>query len=205
MTSLCKKIEETLEGFREGIEQVISGATIEGLEVRDAIEVLKKTSKKVKALYDAFPLMYLSQFNKEFQEKLLSLDPQVTKLNLGINNIGDEEVKAIAEILKDSQVTVLNLMSNNIGDEGAKAIAEVLKDSQVTKLNLLSNDIGYEGAKALAEVLKDSQVTVLNLMSNNIGDEGAKAIAEILKDSQVTKLNLGNNNIGAKGDRKSVV
>jgi Ran GTPase-activating protein 1 len=49
----------------------------------------------------------------------------MTELELGVNEIGDEGAKAIAEALKVNAVlTTLSLWNNSIGDEGATAIAQ---------------------------------------------------------------------------------
>ena len=134
----------------------------------------------------------------------LKLMAGVTTLFLGINNIGDEGAKVIAEALKVHAVlTTLRLDNNKIGVEGAKAIAEALKVNAVlTTLSLNYNQIGDEGAKAIAEALKSGMVvvTILNLDSNMIRGEGAIAIAEALKVNSVLKnLSVANNNIDGEG------
>jgi len=129
----------------------------------------------------------------------------LTTLSLGINFIGDEVAKAIAEALKVNAVlTKLVLYSISIGDEGAIAIAEALKVNAVmTTLDLGHNNIGVEGAKAIAEALKvTAVVTTLFLNRNSMGDEGAIAIAEALKVNAVlTKLDIRINGMGDAGKK----
>ena len=131
----------------------------------------------------------------------------ITQLNLGGNEIGDEGAKALAIALPSSQITQLNLRTNQIGNEGAKSLASVLASSKITQLYLggnplvACNRIGDEGAKALAIALPSSQVTQLDLGFNEIGDEGAKSLASVLASSQVTQLNLTKNQIGNEGRR----
>src|SRR5262249_50534767 len=82
-----------------------------------------------------------------------------------------------AAALKDSCLTNLNLSVNNIGADGVKALATALKDSRLTSFNLHSNNIGADGAEALATALKDSHLTDLNLQYNDIDADSAKALA----------------------------
>ena len=59
---------------------------------------------------------------------------QITSLDLGCNNIGDDGAKAIAEHL--TNLTSLNLVDNKIGDAGAKAIAQSENMKKSHRLNL---------------------------------------------------------------------
>ena len=103
---------------------------------------------------------------KEILEKVeLSNKAQsliIKDLELSNKSIGDKEVKALVEVLKNSEnLTNLNLSNNQIGDEGAIAIAEMLKvNGSLLFLCLLGNKIGKEGLKALAEALKVKAIKV---------------------------------------------
>eukprot|EP00968_Pinguiococcus_pyrenoidosus_P020511 scaffold2426_cov120-Pinguiococcus_pyrenoidosus.AAC.1 len=78
-----------------------------------------------------------------------------TALDIGVNFIGDEGVKVLAErgLPRVPQLTELDLRGAFIGDEGVKILAERGLPSvpQLTLLNLGGNSIGAEGATALAE------------------------------------------------------
>ncbi|XP_075235009.1 uncharacterized protein LOC142332450 [Lycorma delicatula] len=132
-------------------------------------------------------------------KKMINLKDRKYFVLCNNNNINDEDVKSLAERLKDSQVSTVDLSCNNIGDKGAKHLAEILKYTQITNLVLSRNGIGDEGAKSIAQHLKNSQVTDLNLSGNNIGHRGAKYLAEILKETEITSIDLRENNIGIIG------
>ena len=112
---------------------------------------------------------------------------QLTSLNMGYNEIGDEGAAALAPL---TQLTSLDLVGNDIGAKGAVALAVL---SQLTSLDLGHNKIGAEGAAALAAL---TQLTTLNLGYNEIGDKGASSLAAL---TQLTSLDLGHNKIGAEG------
>ncbi|KLT22854.1 AAA ATPase family protein [Wolbachia endosymbiont of Armadillidium vulgare str. wVulC] len=97
----------------------------------------------------------------------LQSSPNITKLSLKICDIGDEEIKALANG-NLINITSLNLQSNKIGDEGAKALANG-NLINLTELDLLGNKIGDEGAKALTNIKK---LTLCRLDNNNTSIKG---------------------------------
>ena len=129
--------------------------------------------------------------------------PQLKKLILRWNNIGDDGAKMIADALNGHHsLKTLVLRCNNIGDDGAKHIADALKDNHsLTILDLKENNICADGAKMIADVLKyNHSLKELSLSDNNIGANGAKMIADALKINQnLTLLDLHENNIGDDG------
>jgi Ran GTPase-activating protein (RanGAP) involved in mRNA processing and transport len=93
----------------------------------------------------------------------------------------------------NSTLQTINLGVNSIGDEGAKAVAEALKvNSTLQTIFLDNNGIGAEGAKAVAESIKvNSTLQTIDLGYNYIEDEGAKAVAEAIKvNSMLETLGL---------------
>jgi len=134
---------------------------------------------------------------------ILRYTKAVTKLNLSLNNIGDEGAKVIGEVLRtNTTLTQLHLSENNIGDEGAKVIGEVLRtNTTLAQLDLSWNKIGDEGTKVIGEALRiNTTLTQLSLSKNNIGNEGAKVIGEVLRtNTTLTQLYLSSNNIGYEG------
>ena len=124
---------------------------------------------------------------------------QLSGLNLGQNNIGDEGVKQLSNAIVNSQLRRLNISANNVTDEGVQQLSNVLLKSQLSSLDLNSNDITDEGVKHLSNVLEDSQLSGLNLMAINITDEGVQQLSNVLVKSQLSILNLRFNDIGDEG------
>ena len=141
--------------------------------------------------------------------------------NLRLHNcdIGDNQAKNIAEILKKSNsIETLDLSVSNarrsrtvITDTGAKAIAIALKENKSLKILNLSSDytgystpdygIGNSGAKDIAEALQNHpSIKELNLSSFHIKDDGLIAIANLLKtNTTITDVNLAKCNMSDKG------
>ena len=87
----------------------------------------------------------------------------IRRLQLPESGIGDEEVHAIAALLREDASTSsssgaieqLNLKSNKISDEGARAIAAVLSSSRsIQQIDLRNNLISKKGIECLAEALE---------------------------------------------------
>ena len=127
----------------------------------------------------------------------------ITEVNLSRRNLGDEEVKALADALRvNKSVTKVDLYNNKFGDEGLKALADALRvNKSVTEVNLRGNNFGDEGLKALANAFQvNKSVTQVKLGANKFGDEGVKALAEALRvNKTVTKVDLYNNKFGDEG------
>jgi hypothetical protein len=78
-------------------------------------------------------------------------------LKLPESGIGDEEVHAIAALLRHNRsITELQLQSNTISSEGARAIAAILANatSGLKHIDLRKNRIGDDGVRVLAEALE---------------------------------------------------
>ena len=82
--------------------------------------------------------------------------PKGGVLQLPESGIGDEEVHALAALLRGNMnVTELNLRSNIITDEGARALGAVLAGlSGLKSIDLRENKIGKNGIRGLAEALE---------------------------------------------------
>ncbi|KDO27035.1 hypothetical protein SPRG_07747 [Saprolegnia parasitica CBS 223.65] len=77
-------------------------------------------------------------------------------LKLPESGVGDEEVHAIAALLRsNSSIQELQLQSNTITSEGARAIAAILALSTcaLTHIDLRKNHIGDDGVRVLSEAL----------------------------------------------------
>ena len=129
------------------------------------------------------------------------VNSQLRSLNIRSNSITDEGVQHLSNVLLNSQLSSLHLGENNIGDEGVKQLSNVLVKSQLRSLNIRSNNIEAEGVQHLSNVLVNSQLRCLDLSFNDIGDEGVKHLSNVLEDSQLSILSLWNNNITDYGLR----
>ena len=110
---------------------------------------------------------------------VLGQSPSLAHLDLGNNNIGDEEAGWPAAVLGQCpSLAHLDLSYNNIGAEGAGRLATALGECpSLAHLNLSWNNIGAEGAGRLAAVLwQCPSLTHLNLDSNDIGSENAELL-----------------------------
>ena len=80
-------------------------------------------------------------------------------LQLPESNIGDEEVHALAALLRsNTSIQELNLRGNHITDDGARALAAILSGKSAIKmLDLKGNKVSKAGIKTLAEALERSE------------------------------------------------
>ena len=81
------------------------------------------------------------------------------RINLPESNLGDEEIHAIAAMLRGNiTIEELQLRRNNISDDGARAIAAVLAGrSGLKNVDLKENRISVSGVKAIADALERSE------------------------------------------------
>lgn len=80
-------------------------------------------------------------------------------LQLPESNVSDEEVHALAALLRNSMsIDELNLRGNNITDDGARALAAVLSGrSGLRTVDLRGNRIGKSAIRILAEALERAE------------------------------------------------
>lgn len=81
-------------------------------------------------------------------------------IKLSESGVGDEEVHAIAALLRNSSnVKELHLRGNSISAEGARAIAAILShaSSSLRHVDLRQNRISKDGIKVLAEALERNE------------------------------------------------
>jgi hypothetical protein len=95
--------------------------------------------------------------------------PEITKLNVRSNCIGDNGARALAS---NTTLTKLAIWDNRIGGNGAKALAS---NTTLTNLDVSYNRIGDDGAKALAS---NTVLETLDVSSIEIGHSGVKALLE---------------------------
>ena len=73
----------------------------------------------------------------------------VTWLDLGDNNLGDEGLRELADCKWLANIQYLNLTQNDVTDEGLKALADSKYLTQVKRLHLKDNPIKGPGILAL--------------------------------------------------------
>lgn len=89
-----------------------------------------------------------------------------------------------------SGVGVLKLPESGVGDEEVHAIAALLRSATtVRELQLRGNGISNEGARAIAAVLSSAScgIRAVDLRGNRITKEGVKVLAEALERNERTK------------------
>ena len=170
------------------------------LKSLDRLEHLGLTGLRIDAV-----VKHLIQKNLHLSD--LSLNPPLLQtLKLNRNEIGDNEIEALAEIIKHlTSLQELDLSWNAIGDKGIAKLAEETKHLiSLEALDLSENKIGDEGAAKLAQSLKNmSSLQVLKLRSNTIGNDGIVALADGIKHmNSLQQLDLSDNTIGDVGAAK---
>ena len=103
-------------------------------------------------------------------------------LDLGLNQIGDDGARNLAETLKHKQTSIvtLSLGSNNIGDDGAIALSEALKvNEKVTSMDLFGNAIEKDGVTVLKDAL-DYNNTLSYIGDSLVGDSQVEFLMPIV-------------------------
>ncbi len=98
-------------------------------------------------------------------------------------------VKEHAMSLNEGSGGVLQLPESNLGDEEIHALAALLRNNMsIDEVNLRSNQITDDGARALAAVLAGkSGLKLIDLRGNKISKAGIKSIAEALERCERVK------------------
>jgi Ran GTPase-activating protein (RanGAP) involved in mRNA processing and transport len=134
---------------------------------------------------------------------VLAQCPELSHLNLGGNQLGDEGAARLALVLPLCPALAhIDLRSNWIEDEGTARLAAVLEQCPaLSRLDLADNSIRDEGAGKLAGVLPQCPaLSHLYLKRNILGDQGAGRLAEVLPQCPaLSHLNLSSNEIGEEG------
>jgi hypothetical protein len=141
----------------------------------------------------------------------------ISTVNLLKNDIGIEQAKALAGILKEhptlkslcgnsGEETELDMSGKRIGADGAIMLApEIAGNRALSKLDASDNGMfGKEdkaGITAWADALKaNTSITELNLAKNKINAKDTKILAPAISDNgALMLLNLSSNNLKAAG------
>jgi Ran GTPase-activating protein (RanGAP) involved in mRNA processing and transport len=119
----------------------------------------------------------------------------LTALDLSANDIGDEEMRALAASSSLNSLTALYLVDSWVGDAGARAVADSPHLAGLTRLDLSGNQIGDAGAEALASSPHLGRLTHLDLSNNWIGAAGARAVVHSTRLAGLTELDLSFNQV----------
>ena len=125
--------------------------------------------------------------------------PQLEKLWLGRNSIGDAGLSALADVVSRgalAQCTWLDLAGNSIGDAGLIALAKAVESGALDKLDYLrldQNQIGDAGLQAFADAMGKGALPQLEkiwLGGNSIGDVGLSALADVVSRGALDHLTV---------------
>ena len=95
-------------------------------------------------------------------------------LNMGLNNIGDDGITAIAGALGKSRIRVLNVEQCGITIMGGKELSTALSTNQtIKKLYLWGNSINVEGARLILQAAIDNGVCEEVIISDDYGSDNA--------------------------------
>eukprot|EP00984_Skeletonema_dohrnii_P021657 scaffold10861_cov92-Skeletonema_dohrnii-CCMP3373.AAC.2 len=111
--------------------------------------------------------------------------PQLEELHLERNNIGLTGCIALGETLRGwgtSNLKTLDLDNNQIGDQELQALAAGMTNSTLEELHLSGNLITGAGLRSLSDYFQSESccLTTLNVYRINFGDDGAVALADAL-------------------------
>jgi len=123
---------------------------------------------------------------------LLSLSPNLTKLNLAKNKLGGATLQEMVDWMEANEdqtsLRELNLNETELGDKGLQMLVPILKS--ITHLHSRSNGITSTGITAMVHAQMLIQLQLLDLDGNSIGDDGIHALT--LRFQQEHKRSLWN-------------
>ncbi|CDW82579.1 UNKNOWN [Stylonychia lemnae] len=155
--------------------------------------------------------MNLGPISAKVLVRLMQQNPNISKVIIPKNQIGDEGAKIISRfIMKNSTLVALDLSSNELTSSGGQAIFNALGyNNSIIDVNLSSfeglnrNTLGAKGVQPLKTVLAyNLYLTILNVSGNFIGNKGLQYICEGLQQGQnqtLMKLNIALNEITGDG------
>lgn len=129
-------------------------------------------------------IAHLSRKTRWMQERLTTEEDAKRKTLL--RYVHEVKSRALTDAVGDGNSTagVLKLPESGVGDEEVHAIAALLRSAtNVRELQLRGNSISNEGARAIAAVLCIStcRLRQVDLRGNHIGKDGIKVLAEALE------------------------
>ncbi|OQS00936.1 hypothetical protein THRCLA_05811 [Thraustotheca clavata] len=137
-------VQETLASKQDHLDHV--GKKAQWLQERLNVEEEAKRKTLIRYVHEIKSRQAVAADNSSIKQAL----------KLPESGIGDEEVHAIAALLRtNSTIHELQLQSNSITSEGARAIAAILSSSScvLSQIDLRKNRIGEDGIRVLSEAL----------------------------------------------------
>ena len=139
-----------------------------------------------------------SQGLEHLCEALISVDCNLTSLNVSGNWLGDEGMIRLCNTITSVNCTLtsLNVSDNWSGDKGMVHLCNALTsvNCKLTSLNVSRNLLGDEGIMHLCEALTSVSCTLtsLNVSDNRSGDEGMVHLCNALTsvNCKLTSLNV---------------
>ncbi len=135
-------------------------------EMGDRVTQIEHLQRKLSFVQDSLAVeedakrrMLLRYIHAVKEHAMAVMDGAGGVLQLPESNISDEEVHALAALLRNNtNIDELNLRGNNISDDGARALGAVLAGrSSLRSIDLRGNKIGKGAIRVLAEALERSE------------------------------------------------
>ena len=150
-------------------------------------------------------LSFNRNINISLMKHILSLK-NLSKLNLQMNNISDEDLSEIINLIKENSTPIkdIKLKNNNISSQGGKYLSQLIKSSKNLKiLDLSYNDLKSEGVKNICNAIisnNDNNLEQLILNGNKCNDYCSEDIFNMLiKSKKLILLSLNGNFFTNKG------
>ena len=131
--------------------------------------------------------------------KGITQNQTLESLNIKGNMIGDDGLTLLAESFKDApNLTYLDISLNEIGPAGFQALCEVLPDSNITNLvcnkNFLGDDVMAYFANILADPNSSGQLKKFDFSSCRLNDAGLIYIINALQNNKnINQIRLTDN------------
>lgn len=149
----------------------------------------------------------VGKFGSEPLARSLTLNSNVTNLDLGDNGLGSEGISHILKALQQPSaapsLSVLSLRQNQAGEEGAEALRALLVSNAhaLASIDFGANAIGNKGGEVVAEGLgRNTTVTSLSLEHNDI-EEVEKLAHALRANSTLTAFSLEWNQVAPGGGK----
>ena len=118
---------------------------------------------------------------------MMMVKHSLQKLGVGLNNIGDDGISAIAKTLGCCKITELNAMECGIGFAGTKSLASALSSIDTIKaLWLQDNPITVEGTQLINDALCNTNCFYIGI--NSEYKVKNKAIVKATKENNKSKV-----------------
>ncbi|XP_076812212.1 uncharacterized protein LOC143459118 [Clavelina lepadiformis] len=184
ISTCLSKIEELVIG-----ECNISASGIKSIS--DAISKLPEPMKKLN--------LYGNNLGDDGASHISTCLSKIEELHIGRCKISASGIKSISDAISKlpEPMKKLDLRVNNLGDDGASHISTCL--SKIEELDIGRCNISESGIKSISDAISKlpEPMKKLDLWDNNLGDDGASHISNCL--SKIEELDIGRCKIRASG------